>query len=78
MALPAGYAEIIDLYYWPSAEMIQVARKAGGGMSMLMRPEHRVVADRNVSSVELLTMVEKTQGTMSGKLPEGVLQVKCW
>lgn len=77
-ALPAAYAELVDLNDPSIAEMWQIIRKSDGGMSMMTKPDDLVVEGRSVRSVEPLRMVELTQGTMSARLPEGVLKVDCW
>ena len=55
----------------------QTIRKSDGGMSMMANPDDLVVEGRSVRSVAPLRMVELTQGTMSARLPEGMLQVNC-
>jgi len=60
----------------PSIEALgQTIRKSNGGMSMMTKPDDLVVEGRSVRSMEPLRMVELTQGTMSARLPEEVLQV---
>ena len=73
-ALPAAYAELVDLNDPSIAEMWQIIRKSDGGMSMMTKPDDLVVEGRSVRSVEPLRMVKDD---LSARLPEGVLQVDC-
>ena len=76
-ALPAAYNKNIDMNDpWIDA-LWQIINKSDGGMSMMTKPDDLVVEGRSIRSVEPLRMVELTRGTMSARLPEGMLQVDC-